>query len=95
MKKRLMILLTIISLPLNVFATNKEIVSKSAIVVNNSNDEILFEKNINDKSPIASLTKIMTTLIALENIEDFNKKVVVQSSDLYNLYGYQVIGLKI
>lgn len=45
-----------------------EILAKSAILVNsNQKDNILFQKNINEILPIASLTKIMTAIIVLEN----------------------------
>ena len=59
MKKVLLFL--ILFIPFNVFALDINIESKSAIVVNRENDEVLFEKNIEEKLPIASLTNIMTT----------------------------------
>lgn len=92
MKKLLMILISLL-LPINVFANNLEIESKSAIVVNRETDEILFEKEKNLELPIASLTKIMTVIVALENISSLDDKVVVNSKDISNLLGYQVIGL--
>ena len=45
-----------------------EIEAKSAIVFNTEKDKILYEKEIDRILPIASLTKIMTALIVLENI---------------------------
>lgn len=87
-----MILISLL-LPINVFANNLEIESKSAIVVNRETDEILFEKEKNLELPIASLTKIMTVIVALENISSLDDKVVVNSKDISNLLGYQVIGL--
>lgn len=87
-----MILISLL-LPINVFANNLEIESKSAIVVNRETDEILFEKEKNLELPIASLTKIMTIIVALENISSLDDKVVVNSNDISNLLGYQVIGL--
>lgn len=91
--KKLLIILMCLFLPVNVFANNLEIESKSAIVVNRNTNEILFEKEKDLELPIASLTKIMTVMVTLENISSLSDKVVVNSSDINNLYGYQVIGL--
>lgn len=93
MKKYLLIFVIFI-FPLNVFANNIDINSKSAIVVNRENKEILYEKNKEETLPIASLTKIMTTIIALENIKDLNEKVIINNEDVYIMSDYVVIGLK-
>lgn len=60
-----------------VYAENIEINSKYAILYNYDDDIILYEKNSNEKTPIASLTKIMTSLVAIENINDINEKVTL------------------
>jgi len=92
MKKLLLLLL--ILLPINVFAISTEIESKSAIVVNRENNEILYEKNINEQLPIASLTKIMTTIVALENINSLNTKVTITTEDVNVGHDYVTVGLK-
>ncbi len=49
------------------------IVSKSAVAVDVEKGEILFEKNMEEPTPIASLTKLMTALVFLEqnrNLDD-------------------------
>ena len=54
---------------------NLDIQAKSAIsVVTNpqNKQKILFRKNIDEILPIASLTKLMTALIVLENSENYN-----------------------
>lgn len=91
MKK--IVLLLLLFIPFNVFASDLEILSKSAIVVNRSNNEIIYEKNIDEKLPIASLTKIMTAIVTLENVSSLENKIIVKDSDINNLYGYQVVGL--
>lgn len=50
-------------------ATNDvpEIQAKSALVYDLTNNKVLFEKNPKEKLPMASLTKIMTAIIALED----------------------------
>lgn len=46
-----------------------EVEPKSAIIMELSTGTILYEKNINDQHYPASITKIMTTLLALENAD--------------------------
>jgi len=46
-----------------------EITAQSAMLKDVTTGKILFEKNNNQQMPIASLTKIMTALIILENLE--------------------------
>ena len=62
-----------------------EINSKYAIMYNLNDDTVLYEKNIHDKTQIASLTKIMTCLVAIENIDDVNKKVTMTAKDFRGL----------
>lgn len=61
------------------------IYSNNAILYNLKDDEILFQKNKDQKVSIASLTKMMTALIAIENINDLNEKVSFQKSDYQDL----------
>lgn len=58
---------------------NTDIFSNEAIVVNLNTNEILFTKNTKEESvPIASLTKVMTYVVAIENIQDIvNTKIIV------------------
>ena len=44
-----------------------EISAKAAVVISADTGEVLFEHNSNEKLPMASTTKIMTTLICLES----------------------------
>lgn len=85
MKKILSVLVFIISFfifNINAVADEIELKSKSAILYNITDDKVLYEKNADEKVYIASLTKIMTALVAIENIQDFNQKVVVTSDML-------------
>jgi len=75
--KKILFLLLIILLPLNIFAI--DIKSKNAILYNLNDDSILYEVNSNDKVYIASMTKIMTALVALEKIDNINDKVTMTS----------------
>lgn len=74
MKKILYLIILLI--PFGVTALNyPELHYEKAIIYDITDDEILFSKKSDEKSSIASLTKIMTTITAIENINDFNKYV--------------------
>ena len=55
--------------------------SKACVLIDSDSGEILYEKNKDEKLPIASVTKLMTILIVLEKIEagelDPQKNIVV------------------
>lgn len=58
--------------------------AKSAISVllrDNSQEKILFEKEVNQKLPMASLTKLMTALVVLENY-DLTKEIKITKEAL-------------
>ena len=54
--------------------------SEGVYMVNLDTDIVIVSKNADKKLTPASTTKIMTALVALENIKDFNAKVVVNST---------------
>ena len=58
--------------------------SESAILMDASSGKILYEKNIDEKLPMASMTKIMSMLIIMENIEngslDYEDKVLISDA---------------
>lgn len=58
--------------PANIFAEEMpfEVESKSALLMDYDTGIILYEKNPHEKLPIASITKVMTILLALDAIED-------------------------
>ena len=95
MKKMLIILLiTIYILFPNINAKALEINSENAVLYNMNEDKIIYEKNKDQKVKIASLTKIMTTLIALEKINNINDKITMPIEAFNNLEGYVVSGIK-
>lgn len=59
------------------FITKKpEIQAKSAILYDLTTQKVLFSKNPKEKLPMASLTKIMTAIIALEHPKEDNEYLV-------------------
>ena len=57
--------------------------SKNVILYHDN--EVMFKQNVNEKVSIASLTKIMTAIVTLENITNLEEKVTLQSSDFAGL----------
>jgi serine-type D-Ala-D-Ala carboxypeptidase (penicillin-binding protein 5/6) len=77
---------------------SSDISAKSALVYDISKDKAVFEKNPSQKLPMASLTKIMTAVIAIENKQEDNR-YVVKGSDLVGensmgLSAGEVLGLE-
>lgn len=77
-----------------------DIQAGAAILINAVTGEILFEKNINESRPIASMSKIMTELLILEAIElgSLNWDDVIPISDyaylISNYPGYASVQLR-
>lgn len=77
--------------------TGFEITAKSAMLVSLDTNEVLFEKNADDKVYPASITKIMTTLLILESDKyDPNAKIAMteEALDLVSGTGSSVSLLK-
>lgn len=71
----IIIFIFVISFTINIKAL--DINSKYATIYNLNDNEIVYSKNSNEIISIASLTKIMTSIVAIENIQDINAKVMV------------------
>lgn len=66
-----------------------DISAKAALVYDLTTGKTPFQKNADDKLPMASLTKVMTAVIALENQKSDNKYMVIKSA----LVGEDAMGL--
>lgn len=77
------------------FVSALEIDSKQAILYNLNEDKVIFEKSSNEITSIASLTKIMTTIVAIENIEDLDAKVTITEKDFNGLYDASLAGFEV
>ena len=75
----LIILFLFITIPVK--ANEVDIESNNAILYNLNDNTIIYEKNGNQKVSIASLTKLMTALVAIEKIDNLNDKVKLEKSD--------------
>lgn len=56
--------------------------ARNAILIDPANGEILFEKNAERQVPIASLTKLMTSLVFLEQKPDLERMVEVTTAEI-------------
>ena len=85
---RKILILLILLIPFNVFALSDDdilINSKNAIVINLNNDEILYEKNKDEVINVASMQKIMTAIVGIENIDNMDESFVIPDDMFSNL----------
>jgi D-alanyl-D-alanine endopeptidase (penicillin-binding protein 7) len=67
---------------LNLTRDPLDLASSVALVLDQNNAEVLFEKNANVALPIASITKLMTGLIVVEAQQDMNEILTVTDDDV-------------
>lgn len=60
--------------------------SSNAILINLDNNKLLFEKNSGARIYPASMTKIMTAVVALENLNNLNKSVKLNEKMYSGIY---------
>ena len=76
----------------NVFADSIKINSSNAVLYNVNDDIMLYQKNKDEKVSVASLTKMMTAIVAIENIDDLSKKISFEKSDYDKLISMNASG---
>lgn len=87
---------------LNIFKNNDDIiVSENAYALDRNSNKVVYSKNETKKAYPASLTKIMTVLIALENIEDLSaiapidvesyKQMIKSNASMAGFYGKEMV----
>jgi D-alanyl-D-alanine carboxypeptidase (penicillin-binding protein 5/6) len=98
MIRKIVLCLTIFILSLNIYASEfintKDYLNinvPAAVVIDNTTHRVLFEKNANERRSIASLTKMMTCILLIENC-DFNEVITVPDS--VEWVGGSLLGLK-
>ncbi|MBQ4629473.1 MAG: D-alanyl-D-alanine carboxypeptidase [Clostridia bacterium] len=70
-----------------------DVSARSAIVIENTTGRVLYEKNSKEKLPMASTTKIMTALCAIENSQTWkavkvdDRAVGIEGSSVYLTHG--------
>ena len=95
MKKILTFLLLFLLAPLFVFASEFDITGEYVVLYNLNDDEILYEQNSNEQTSIASITKIMTALVAMDNISDYDSIITITTADFEGTTGYSKAGYSV
>ena len=89
----LIILFLLNFIPLNVFASELVPNGESSILIEATTGKIIFEKNIDKKLSIASMTKMVAQIIILEEVENNKIKwddVVTVSRNASGMGGAQI-----
>lgn len=98
MKKILyyILIIFIFSLQLHqVYAEEFNITSKNVILYNMNDNKVLYELSSEERVQIASLTKIMTTIVAIENMTNLEEEVVITKDALKGIEDYTKVGYKV
>lgn len=69
--------------------------SNNAILYNLNDNSVIYEKNSNEIVQIASLTKIVTAITVIKNVDDLEKEVTITSEMLQGLDGYAKAGFRV
>lgn len=93
--KKVLLFIILLCIPFVFFrAKEPEIYSENVFLYNMNEKEVMFEKDADEKIYIASLTKIMTVLVSIENIDDINEKIIFPKIDYDYLLGYTQVGFE-
>lgn len=101
MNKKIFIALVAIFMFLNIFSVNAAMLydeplnSAAVYVVNKATGMSIIEKNIHEKRSPASLTKMMTYIVACENCKDAEKIKVKVRKDVLDLVDPESSGVKL
>ena len=60
-----------------------DIRAAAAIIFNPETGQVLWEENAQDKRSIASITKVMTAVVFLEDQPDLSQEITIERSDVY------------
>ena len=84
-----MICFTIVISHLSFYASALDISANSAIVIDAQNGKVVYSKNPNSPMPMASTTKIMTAIVAIEQTSKINTQVHI-SADAVGIEGSSI-----
>ena len=94
MKKVSIFLLSLFFFIYSVYAEAFSITGENVILYNMNDDNVLYSKNVDEIVEIASLTKIMTSIVTIENTDDLQKNVTITEKDFDGTTGYSKAGFK-
>lgn len=96
MRKIWIFIFLILFIPIRVYGEELNLAenAKSAILIETSTGEVMYQKNANERLAPASMTKIMSLILIMENIENGNLKwndIVVVSKNASSMGGSQIL----
>ncbi len=96
MKKTLKVLLLFFLFQIKiVYAEEFDITSKYVILYNMNEGKVLYESKSDEKTQIASLTKVMTTIVAIEKEPNLDAEVTFTKEMLKGIEEYTQVGFKV
>ena len=69
--------------------------SKYAYVYNVKENKVMYEQDSKKEVPIASMTKVMTAIIVIENNDNLEEEVIMKYSDFADMYEYAIVGFNV
>ena len=63
------------------YAKGEKVDAESMITIERTSGRVLFSKDEHKRLPMASTTKILTAIVAIENIKDLDEKHQISKSD--------------
>ena len=95
MKRVVFFLFSLFFFCFSVYAEEFDITGEYVTLYNMNEDMLIYSKNDTKKTSIASLTKMMTTLVAIENIDDLEKVITIKERDFDGTVGYSKAGFSV
>lgn len=95
MKKVIFFLFSLFFFCYSVYADDFDITGEYVTLYNMNENTLLYSKNDTKKTSTASLTKMMTTLVAIEEIDNLDKIVTIKERDFEGTVGYSKAGFKV
>lgn len=78
-----------------VYASEFDITSDNVVLYNLNDNKVIYEQNSEERVQVASLTKIMATIVAIENNENLDSEVVITKESLKGISEYTKVGFKV
>ena len=85
MKKFLSLIICFFVGVLNVGALELNLYSNNAVIYNYDLNQVIYEKNADEVISIGSMTKIMSTIVLIENIDNFDTTVILNKNHFNGL----------
>ena len=96
MKKYISFIFVLLLLSIRItYAEEFDITSDYVILYNLNDNKVLYEKSSEEKTQIASLTKIMAAIVAIEENENLDEEVTITREVFEGISEYSQVGFKV